>query len=136
MYAQGHFACPEFDVAGLSFVGVPGFPHFGQTERVAWCVTNANGDYQDLYVERFAPGTPGDPPRYEVAGAWHEAIVRHETIDVRDADAVSIECLETRHGPVVFGEPSTGDAVVLRSTALAEPSSGLSVLLPMLRAHR
>ena len=136
VYAQGHFACPEFDVAGLSFVGVPGFPHFGQTERVAWCVTNANGDYQDLYVERFAPHTAGgDPPRYEVAGAWQEPIVRHETISVRDADAVLIECLETSHGPVVFGEPSTGDAVVLRSTALTEPSSGLSVLLPMLRAR-
>jgi penicillin G amidase len=132
VYAQCHLVCPEFDVAGLSFVGVPGFPHFGQTERVAWCVTNANGDYQDLFVERFEMG---DPPRYEFEGAWRDAVVRHETITVRDGDPVSIECFATDHGPVVFGDPSTGDAVVLRSTALAAPSSGLSVLLPMLCAQ-
>ena len=53
VYAQAHLACPEFDAVGLSFVGVPGFPHFGRTDDLAWCVTNANGDYQDLYVERF-----------------------------------------------------------------------------------
>jgi penicillin G amidase len=120
VYAQGHLVCPEFDVAGLSFVGVPGFPHFGRTERVAWCVTNANGDYQDLFVERFAD---------EIAPT------RRELVEVRDADPVTVECHDTPRGPVVFGEPSTGAAIALRSTALVEPSSGLSVLHPMLTAR-
>ena len=53
-YYQNHVACPEFDVIGLSFPGVPGFPHFGHNARVAWCVTHAQADYQDLYVERFS----------------------------------------------------------------------------------
>jgi penicillin G amidase len=120
VYAQVHLACPEFDAAGLSFVGVPGFPHFGCNERVAWCVTNANGDYQDLYVERF--------------DAAPEA-VRCELIHVRGGPDVQVECHETRHGPVVFGDPATGYAVALRTTTLVEPSSGLEVLLPMLRAR-
>lgn len=132
VYYQCQLRCEEFDVAGLSFVGVPGFPHFGQTEHVAWCVTNANGDYQDLYRERFATG---DPTRYEVNGEWVDVAIRNETIAVRDADAVTIDCLETRHGPVVFGDPASGDAVALRTTSLVEPSSGLSVLVPMLRAR-
>lgn len=31
--------CPEFDVIGMSFPGVPGFAHFGHNQSVArpWC---------------------------------------------------------------------------------------------------
>lgn len=119
VYAQGHLACPEFDAVGLSFVGVPGFPHFGRTDEVAWCVTNANGDYQDLYVERF--DTTPVPER-------------NETVAVRDGDPIEIECFTTPRGPIVFGDPTSGYAVALRSTALVQPSSGLGVLAPMLRA--
>ena len=57
VYYQNHVACPEFDVIGLSFAGVPGFPHFGHNDRVAWCVTHTGADYQDLYLE-----TPASRP--------------------------------------------------------------------------
>ncbi len=131
VYYQIRLACPEFDAFGLAFVGVPGLPHFGQTEHVAWGVTNANGDYQDLYVERFRSD---DTLQYETPSGWLVPAHRTETIVVRgDADVV-IDCLETRHGPIVFGDPAHGHAVALRSTALVEPSTGLSVLAPMLRA--
>ena len=92
VYYQCHLACPDFDAVGLAFVGVPGFPHFGHTAGVAWCVTNAYGDYQDLYVERL----DGSPPS------------RTEVITVRDAEPVMIDCYETTHGPVLFGDPDTG----------------------------
>ena len=118
VYYQCHLACPEFDAIGLSFVGVPGFPHFGHTARVAWCVTNANGDYQDLYVDRLDATAP----------------TREEVVAVRGDEPVTVACHETAHGPVLFGDPSTGVAVALRATALARPSRGLSVLLPMLCA--
>lgn len=118
VYYQCHLGCPEFDAIGLAFVGVPGFPHFGHSAHVAWCVTNANGDYQDLYVERLDAG----------------ASTREEVIVVRDAEPVTVACAETSHGPVLFGDPTHGVAVSLRSTALAQPSRGLSVVLPMLRA--
>ena len=55
-YYQNQVACPEFDVVGLSFPGVPGFPHFGHNGRVSWSVTHTAADYQDLYVERFQDG--------------------------------------------------------------------------------
>jgi penicillin amidase len=119
VYYQCHLACDAFDAIGLAFVGVPGLPHFGHNERVAWCVTNANGDYQDLYVE--AP----------------DAIVdtHDEAVAVRDSDVLSIRCAETALGVVVFGDPSDGPVVSLRSTALVVPSTGLSVVLPMLQAR-
>jgi penicillin amidase len=132
VYAQCHLACDEFDAIGLSFVGVPGFPHFGHNDRVAWCVTNAQADYQDLYVERFAPG---DPSRSEFEGGWRDVDARREVIEVRGADPVELDCFETHHGPVVFGDPATGIAIAMASTAIAEPSSGLAVLAPMLRAR-
>jgi penicillin amidase len=91
VYYQSRLACPEFDALGLSFVGVPGFPHFGQTDRVAWCVTNANGDYQDLYVERFRDD---GSLRYQAAGEWREPARRVETIGIHDSDAISVECFE------------------------------------------
>src|SRR5882672_2740005 len=56
MYAQAHLACDEFDVIGLTVPGVPGFPHFGHTADVAWCVTHAFVDIHDLYVEQFDAG--------------------------------------------------------------------------------
>ncbi len=118
VYYQCHLACPEFDAIGLAFVGVPGFAHFGHSAHVAWCVTNANADYQDLYVERLDAATP----------------TREEVITVRDGDPVTVACAETAHGPVLFGDPQHDVAVSLRSTALAQPSSGLSAVLPMLRA--
>lgn len=129
VYYQCRLACPEFDAAGLAFVGVPGFPHFGQTEHVAWCVTNANGDYQDLYVERFRGASPFE---YDAGDGWLTADARSETVAIRDSEPVTVDCLETRHGPVVFGDPAHGHAVALRSTALVEPSTGLSVLARML----
>jgi penicillin amidase len=119
IYYQCHLACPDFDAVGLAFVGVPGFPHFGHTQRVAWCVTNANGDYQDLYVERVTDLTA----------------TRHEVVAVRDADPVTVECLDTAHGPAVLGDPTSGWVLALRTTALVTPSAGLSVLEPMLRAE-
>jgi penicillin G amidase len=48
---------------------------------------------------------------------------------------VTVECQATAHGPVLFGDPATGAVITLKSTALARPSRGLSVLLPMLRTR-
>ena len=85
VYYQNHISCPEFDAIGLSFPGAPGFPHFGHNAHVAWCVTHAQADYQDLYVERFEPGSGA---RYEYRGEWLDAEVEEETIEVRGADPV------------------------------------------------
>jgi penicillin G amidase len=132
VFYQNHVACPEFDAIGLSFPGVPGFPHFGHTQSVAWCVTHAQADYQDLYVERFHPD---EPRRYEFRGEWREAWTAHEIIHVRGAAPVTIDVSVTRHGPVVLGDPRHGRALTLRYTATAAPDRTLEALLPMLRAR-
>ena len=131
VYYQNHISCPEFDAVGLSFPGCPGFPHFGHNAYVAWCVTHAAADYQDLYIERFKPGSP---PLYEYKGEWRQAEVHHETIEVRGGEPMELDVTVTHHGPVIVGGPASEHAIALRYTATAGPNRGLQCLARMLRA--
>jgi penicillin amidase len=132
VYYQNHLACPAWDAIGLSFPGVPALPHFGHSQRVAWCVTHGMADYQDLFIERFEGGYPG---RYEFRGEWREADVRDETIAVRGGAPVEIETVATHHGPVVIGEPRHGHAIACAYSAIAGPNSTFDALVPMLEAR-
>ena len=38
----------DLDVAGFAFAGVPGVQHFAHAGEVAWAITNAMADYQDV----------------------------------------------------------------------------------------
>ena len=131
VFYQNHLRCPTFDAIGLSFPGVPGLPHFGHNSCVAWGITTAMADYQDLYIERFAPHRPH---WYEFQGQWLEANHHHEVIHVRGGSAVEIDVSVTHHGPVIVGDPAQGYALALRYTAIAEPNAGFNALLPMLCA--
>jgi penicillin amidase len=131
VYYQNHVACPEFDAIGLSFPGVPGFPHFGHNRAVAWCVTHTAADYQDLFIERF---DPADPSRYEFRGEWRRAEITRETIRVRDGAPVEIDVVVTGHGPIVLGEPRQGYAMAFRYSATAAPNRTAEAFLSMLRA--
>ena len=131
VYYQNHLACPDFDAIGLSFPGVPGLPHFGHTRAIAWCVTTAMADYQDLYIERFHPDRS---QRYEFKGQWCRVQHQREVIQVRNGQPVEVDVNVTHHGPVIVGDPAQGYAITLRYTALAEPNPTFDALLPMLRA--
>ena len=132
VYYQNHLACPEFDVIGMSFCGIPGFPHFGHNQWVAWCITHAGADYQDLFIEKF---DPDNPTRYEFKGTWLTADVRHERIEVRGADPVEIDVTVTQHGPVLIGDPASGYALASRYSATVGPNTGFRSLLPMMKAR-
>ena len=131
VYYQNHVSCPDFDVIGLSFPGCPGFPHFGHNSSVAWCVTHAGADYQDLYIERFDESSPN---RYQFKGEWKTAEVRRETIEVRDGDPVEIDLTVTHHGPIVAGDPSSGHALAFKYTSTAGPNHGVESIRSMLDA--
>ncbi|MEV6327998.1 penicillin acylase family protein [Streptomyces sp. NPDC051909] len=103
VYQQIRLACPDHDVLGLAVPGVPGLAHFGHAGRVAWAITNAMADYQDLYRERLRRLPDG---RIEALGphGWEPATAHTETVRVKDAaDAVRVEVVETARGPVIIG---------------------------------
>ncbi|WP_392671340.1 penicillin acylase family protein [Streptomyces sp. LN785] len=135
VYQQIRLACPEFDVVGLAVPGVPGLAHFGHTGQVAWAITNAMADYQDLYRERLRR-TPGGAVEALGPDGWEPAAAHTETIDVAGADAVTVEIVETGRGPVVIGDPDTGaETVSLRHPPRVTGELGFEVLPAMLRAR-
>ena len=129
VYWQCRVSCPDFDVVGATFPGLPGFPHFGFNGSVAWAITHADADNQDLYIERF------EGSRYLTEDGWREAAVRTELVSVRGADPVDVPVWETRHGPVVHGDPLKGMAVALKYAATYRPNRGFECMLPMLTAR-
>ncbi|MGW8643164.1 penicillin acylase family protein [Micromonospora chalcea] len=134
VYQQVRLACPEFDVVGLAFPGVPGLPHFGHTGHVAWAVTNAMADYQDLYRERLR--RDGDRVLARDADGW-TPVARHvEEIEVRGGDPETVEVIETPRGPVIDHDRVTGEAIALRAPSRVEARLGFEALLPLLRARR
>lgn len=133
VYQQIRLACPEFDVIGLAFPGVPGLPHFGHAGPVAWAITNAMADYQDLYREQLRH-TGGRVLVREPAG-WTPVPHRLERIAVRGAAAETVEVVETPRGTVIDHDRHTGEAISLRLPARVESGLGFGALLPLLRAR-
>jgi penicillin amidase len=127
VYQQIRLACPEFDVAGLAVPGVPGIGHFGHTGDVAWAITNAMADYQDLYRERLRRTPAGGVEAYGPDG-WRPA--HRHTED-------GTEVIETDRGVVVIGGPDApgGAAVSLRQPARVFADLGFAALPALLRAR-
>jgi len=130
-YYQNHIACPEFNVIGLSFPGCPGFPHFGHNPYVAWCVTHAQADYQDIYIERFSGN---NQLYYEFQSQWKKAEIRREQIKVKGGPAQELEVTVTHHGPIIGGDPRRGYGLAFKYTATAAPYRGLECFLPLMKA--
>ena len=134
VYWQNHLTCDAFDVIGLSFPGVPGFPHFGHNTTVAWCITHGMADDQDIYLERLRDDGRGGVDYQDVDG-WKSATTREQTIAVAgESQPLVITAIETSRGPVVAGDPDLGVGLALRWTALTEPDTTFDTLLPMLSA--
>ncbi|MFJ8943774.1 penicillin acylase family protein [Streptomyces sp. NPDC102395] len=104
VYQQIRLACDEFDVVGLAVPGIPGIAHFGHTGTVAWAITNAMADYQDLYRERLRR-TGTDVEALGPDGVWRRVTRHTELIRVAGEESVEVEILETERGPVIAGGP-------------------------------
>lgn len=119
VYMQVRLACEDvddaFDVVGFAFPGVPGVQHFAHAGSVAWAITNAVADYQDVLDE-------AQPPRDVIER-------RTERILVRDAGPEDVDVVRTERG-VVFE-----DRLSLRDAATELGDLGFEALLPLLRAR-
>ncbi|MEU2241882.1 penicillin acylase family protein [Streptomyces sp. NPDC018338] len=139
VYQQIRLACPAYDVVGLAVPGVPGLAHFGHTGSVAWAITNAMADYQDLYREWLRRLPDGGVEALGPDG-WRPAAAHTETIEVADGEPVVIEVIETDRGPVIIGaDGETGssawEAVSLRYPPRVTGELGFGTLPGLLRAR-
>ncbi|MFF9145145.1 penicillin acylase family protein [Streptomyces sp. NPDC014861] len=139
VYQQIRLACPEYDVVGLAVPGVPGLAHFGHTGPVAWAITNAMADYQDLYRERLRRTADGGVEAYGPDG-WRPAAAHTETVETAGGEPVLIELVETDRGPVITGEVperpgAEGEGLSLRYVPRVTGRLGFEVLPRLLAAR-
>jgi penicillin G amidase len=109
IWYECHLSAGDIDVVGASFPGAPGIV-IGHNRRIAWGLTNAISDIEDLYIEKFHPEHPN---QYEYMGQWEEAQVIREEIRIKGArEPVIEEVRVTRHGPILttFSPPAQDSA--------------------------
>lgn len=138
VYQQVRLSCPEFDVVGLAFPGVPGLPHFGHADGAAWAITNSMADYQDLFREKLRRSGPTGLEAFGPDG-WEAISSRTEEMLVRGGDPVTVEIAETPRGPLIAGLPGPADGEVTSGLSLRTPARvtsrlGFEALLPLLRS--
>jgi len=121
-----HLNAPGWNVIGASeppFVGV----NIGHNERVAWGVTFAGIDANDVYVEEL---NPEDPNQVRWQEGWEPLRVLREEIPVKGEAPRTVEMKFSRHGPIFFEDPENHRAYAVRSLA-HEP--GTAAVLGSLR---
>lgn len=134
VWYENHLHCPELQVTGVSFAGLPGVVA-GHNGKVAWGFTNGFPDVQDLYMERIRR-TPAGGLEVEYNGRWEAGQVLHERIPVKGQEPVEHEVLVSRHGPLInslAAELAGETPLALRWTAL-EPNTMIAGLLAMNQA--
>jgi penicillin amidase len=123
-----HLRGPRTHVAGATIAGIPGVI-IGHTEDVAWGLTLAMVDDQDLFtVTLDDAGT-----RELIDGRWQSLRIVTEDVSVRWQDApVLLKVRFSRHGPLV--REQRGETLALSWTGFQGPSMA-SAILGMNRAR-
>lgn len=105
-----------YDVVGFSLPSAPGVI-IGHNAHIAWGLTNALADTQDLYLEKL---NPANPQQYQYQGQWLAMEVLREEIAVKDRlEPVVLPVRLTRHGPLLDDVVGSLEApVALRWTGL------------------
>ena len=120
-------ACP-WDVAGVSFPGVPGVV-LGHNARIAWGATNVDPDVEDLVIESIDPASPD---QYLHLGRSIPFEVRHEEIKVKGGGLVGLDVRSTIHGPLLNGVDdrlAAAPPMALRWAAVAAPDRTVEAIL-------
>ena len=113
IWYECHLVSGDIDVIGASFPGSPGIV-IGHNQHIAWGVTNAVSDVQDLYIEKF---NPHNPHQYEFQGKWEDAAVVREEIRIKgQKEPLVEEVLITRHGPILTSMLSHRDGTSQNGT--------------------
>jgi penicillin G amidase len=108
-----HITCPEVEVTGIGIPGLPAFFH-GHNRDIAWGVTLAGTDAQDLFIEQINGAEVRTP------SGWEPLQVHDEQIQIRgSASWVAYQARASSHGPLI----SDADPSVLSSLFSNEGSS-------------
>jgi penicillin G amidase len=116
LWYKVHLTGGPINVIGISLPGVP-LVLIGHTARVAWGITLAYTDCEDLFIEKLDPARPN---KYYFRDELRTAEVAREEIRVKGRAQPHVEeVIITQHGPIisdVIGYP--GRRVAVNSMAL------------------
>ncbi|MBY0588053.1 penicillin acylase family protein [bacterium] len=115
-----HLSVAGENVAGVSFPGGP-IVVIGQTDHIAWGITNMQADAVDYFIETI---DPANPRRYKHAGQWKEMEVLTEKIPVKDADPIDYVIEKTIHGPIIARE---GQAISMQWTGFGPSTEAVGL---------
>ncbi len=135
IWYENHLACPEMNITGITFPGIPGIIA-GHNGQVAWGFTNGFTDVQDLFIERLQRSQDGRV-QYQYQGKWLPAETRQEQIRIKGGKVATQEVITTRHGPIInaLADDFSGQSpLALRWTAL-EPDRMFDALYHMFFTH-
>ncbi len=132
-----------YDFRGFSLPGVPGIL-IGHNDRIAWGLTNASFDSEDVFIERI---NPQNPDQYEVNGQWVDMEIRREEIKVQGRDDPEVIFVRsTRNGvvatdymigekPYSYGENGVEPYVLSYAWTALEPIRSLQAVEMVIRAQ-
>ncbi len=126
-----HLNAPGWNVIGAGEPALPGVS-MGHNDRIAFGLTIfAFGDEEDLYVYDTNPANPNE---YRYRGGWEKMTSVDENIGVRGQSEARRQLKFTRHGPVLYEDPTTHKAYALRAAYLEFP--GTASYLASLRLNQ
>ena len=99
-------SAPGLDVIGAGEPALPGVS-LGHNADAAFGLTIFYIDQEDLYAYDL---NPADPDRYRYGAGWEPMTVIHDTIAVKGEAAREVTLKFTRHGPVLWQDPTTRHA--------------------------
>ena len=98
LWYGNHLSAEDFNATGVGLPGVP-LVLVGHNARIAWGMTLAYTDCEDIFIEQF---DPQNPQRYRYKDEWLEAEIVPETIKVKGRPEAHVEQVTiTRHGPLI-----------------------------------
>ncbi|MBI3650035.1 MAG: penicillin acylase family protein [Acidobacteria bacterium] len=99
-FYQVRIYAPEFNVAGVSILGMP-IPSLGHSRWCSIAMTTGGPDTSDVYEEEL---NPQNPRQYKYDGKWREMTIRKQKIGVKTDKGFAVKEVEieyTHHGAVV-----------------------------------
>ena len=122
LWHEMHLNAPDYHVNGVSMPGLP-LILVGHNERIAWGMTLAFTDTEDLFVEQI---DGQDPPRYLFKDEWHEVEIIEEKIKIKGVIDPFVERVEiTNHGPIISDRVGQKDQKIAVQSMALQPLPAL-----------
>lgn len=114
IWYESKLVCPEFEVQGASFPGVP-FVVIGANQTVAWGITNSYADTMDLYLEKL------NGEQCLTLDGWQPLEHHIERIEVKGENCREVRVESSAHGPVLFRKGEYGLALRWKNFEASHP---------------